>query len=352
MKRIITIIFVGGVILAGTAFQLKRNHEKINQVKTSSGISNVVNVNVIKVAEKVTGNELNFIGTLYPRTELDISAQAQGQITSLEIRLGEYKSKGALIATIDNELKQLALDNAKLNEAKLKRNYERIQNLYKGGSATEQQLDDARIAFESAGIQLQQTEKQLADATVKAPFDGIVTQKFVEKGSFINQGNPIVSLIDISKLKVKANVSESNIYQIKRGNKAIVSADVYPGLEFPGKVTFVSDRGDESHNYPVEIEIPNSTKHPLKAGTIVSVNVEIPGAAKALFIPREALVGSTMNASVYLAENNVAKLRSITVKDNSGADLQVLSGLAAGDEVIVTGQINLVDGSNLNVVEN
>lgn len=352
MKRIITIIVVSVAIITGITFQLKRNHEKINKVKPNSGITNVVNVNVAKVSEKGTGNELTLTGTLFPVTELNISAQAQGQITSLNIDLGEYKNKGAVIATIDNELKQLAFENAKLNEARLKRNFERIENLYKGGSATEQQLDDARNAYESAKIQLEQSEKQLSDATIEAPFSGVITQKYVEKGSFINPGSPIASIIDISKLKVKINVSESNIYQIQKGNNAIVTTDVYPGTEFLGHVTFVSDRGDESHNYAMEVEITNSTQHPLKAGTFANVKINTSGADKALFIPREALIGSTNDASVYLAENNVARLRKITVKNTNGNYLQVLSGLTLGDEIIVTGQINLVDGKEINIVRN
>ncbi|MBL4561381.1 MAG: efflux RND transporter periplasmic adaptor subunit [Labilibaculum sp.] len=352
MKRIITIIVVGAIIILGITIQLKRNHEKINKARPNSGISNVVNVNVAKVTEKGTGNELNLTGTLYPIIELNISAQAQGQITSLDIELGEHKYKGALIATIDNRLKQLAFDDAKLNESKLKRNLERIHNLYNGGSATEQQLDDARNAYESAKIQLEQAKKQLSDATIEAPFSGVIMQKFVEKGSFINLGSPIASIINISKLKVKINASESNIYKIKTGNQAIVTTDVYHGTEFSGYVTFVSDRGDESHNYAMEVEIPNNKQHPLKAGTFVNVKIKVPGTAKALFIPREALVGSTQDASVYIAKNGKAILKKITVKNNAGSDLQILSGLTEGDEIIVTGQINLVDGKEINVVEN
>ena len=351
MKRIITIIIVGAVIIGGIAFQLKKNHEKINKTRPNSGISNVVNVNVAKVSKKGTESELNLTGTLYPIAELNIAAQAQGQITSLNIELGAYKNKGAVIATIDNELRQLALESAKLSASTIKKNLERIQNLYNGGSATEQQLDDMRNAYESVKIQLKQAEKQVADATIEAPFSGVITQKYVEKGSFINPGSPIASLIDISKLKVKVNVSESNIYQIVKGDQAIVTTDVYPGTEFSGLVSFVSDKGDDSHNYAMEVEIPNNSEHPLKAGTFVNVKIEIPGAKKALFIPREALVGSTQDAGVYVSKNGKAILKKITVKNNAGTDLEVMSGLAEGDEIIVTGQINLVDGTEINIVE-
>lgn len=352
MKRTTGIVVIVILIIVGVVIQLRKSHDKINKSKSNSGISSVVNVNVEKVIEKETDNLLDLTGTLYPAMELDIAAQAQGQVTSLDIELGEYKTKGAIIATIDNKLKQLALENAELNESNLKRNLERTQNLYNGGSATEQQLDEIRNAYESAKIQLEQAEKQLADATIEAPFDGIIMQKFVEKGSFINPGSPVANIIDISRLKVKINISEANIYMIKRGDQTTVSTEIYPGTEFSGHVTFVADKGNESHNYPVEVEIPNSKEHPLKAGTFVNVKIKVPGDAQALFIPREAIVGSTQDASVYIAENGKARLKKITVKNNVGTDLQVVSGLTSGETVIVTGQINLVDGKEINIVEN
>lgn len=350
MKRIVWIIVIVALVV-WSVVRLKGNHDKINKAKPNSGISSVVNVNVSRITERETGHILDLMGILYPITELNIAAQAQGQITSLNIKLGQYMIKGSIIAAIDNELKQLAVKNAWINGPKLKRDLERFQNLYNGGTVTEQQLEDAANAYESAKIQLEQAEKQLADATIEAPFSGVITQKFVEKGSFVNLGSPVASIIDISKLKVKINVSESNIYQIKTGDQAIVTTEIYPGTEFSGLVTFVSDRGDESHNYPMEVKITNNKKHPLKAGTFVNVKIKVPGAAKALFIPREALVGSIQDASVYVAENGKARLKKITVKNNVGADLQVLSGLTEGDSIIVTGQINLEDGKEINVVE-
>ena len=126
MKRIIGIIVVAVIVIAGIVYQLRKNHDKINKTVSSSGISNVVNVNVTKVIEKASRNELNLTGTLYPLTELDIASEAQGQITSLDIELGQIIFKGNVIAVIDNELKQLAVRNAKLNESKLKRDLDRF----------------------------------------------------------------------------------------------------------------------------------------------------------------------------------------------------------------------------------
>ena len=350
MKRIISII-IGIVILVAVGFRLKANHEAINKPKSSSGITMDVSVNVAEVEEKTSGHTLSLTGILSPATELNISAQSQGQITSLNAELGQNKQKGAVIATIDNKLKLLAVQTSKVSEAKLKRDLGRYENLFKGGSVTEQQLDDARNAYSNAKIQLDQTEKQLDDATVIAPISGVITQKQVERGTYINIGNPIVSIVDISRLKIKLNVSETNVYQLKNGDKAKVTTEVYPGNSFDGHISFISSKGDETHNYPVEIEMPNSAKYPLKAGTFVNVEITVPGKAKSLYILREALQGSSQDARVYVAENGKAVLKKIVVLSGNDQYLQVLSGLNKGEKVVITGQINLSEGKGLRIVE-
>jgi RND family efflux transporter MFP subunit len=350
MKRIIWII-VAVIILIAAVLRLKTNHDKINKSNANIGISSVVNVNIASVEEKDVRRFLSLTGSLYPESQLNLAAQTQGQITSLNFELGQNKLKGEVIATIDSKLKQLAVDNADINLLKLKRDFERIQNLYSGGSSTEQQLDEARTAYESAKIQLEQAKKQLFDTSVIVPFNCVITEKFVEKGDYINPGSPIATLISITKLKIKINASEANVYQLQKGDKVVVTTEIYPETEYSGIITFVSDKGDESHNYPVEAEIINSKEKPLKAGTFVKVKINDFSSEKGLFIPRETLVGSSQDASVYVVENGKAYIRKITVLSDAGDYLQVLSGLVKGEKIVASGQINLVDGKAINIVE-
>jgi membrane fusion protein, multidrug efflux system len=351
MKRTIGIIILL-LLVAGVVIQLRSGYRKINKAGTLSGKSNIVYVTVAPVEENETNILLHLTGTLYPVKELDLAAQAQGQITFLDAEPGAYKTEGSTIAIIDNDLRQLAVHSAEINDAKLKRDLERSQNLYNGGTLTRQQFEDAKDAYDYAKIQLDQARKQLADATVIAPFHGVITEKYVEQGAYINPGNPIISLENLSILKIKINVSEATIYKLKTGNEATVSTEIYPGQEFQAKVTYVGSAGDASHNYPLELEFANSDQYPLKAGTFVNVSLDLPGQSRALSIPREALVGSTQNASVYVAENGKAILRKITVQSNAGDDLQVISGLNKGEQVIVSGQINLTDGMGIIITEN
>jgi membrane fusion protein, multidrug efflux system len=349
MKKIITIA-VALAILALIILRLSTNYKKVNASKDVSTDLAYVSVNVSPVLKMSIKDSLRLTGYMEAYSEVDIAAEAQGTITSLNAALGQEKSKGSILATIDDKLKKLAVQTATISIAKLKKDLERYNNLYKGGTATEQQLNDAQNLYDNAEIQLEQAEKQLSDATIKSPISGVITKKQVEEGEYINIGSPIVTIVDISRLKIKLNVSEANVYQLILNDKATITTDVYPGVTFEGNISFISSQGDDSHNYPVEIVIQNNSKYPLKSGTFANVMIKLPLAAKAAYIPRESLLGSITDAEVYVAENNKAILKKIVVGNGNDKYIKVISGLKEGEEVIVNGQINLSENKAIKIV--
>jgi membrane fusion protein, multidrug efflux system len=350
MKKII-IIVITFALLAFIVFRLSINYKKINANKNVNTDLTSVSVNVSSVSKMAIDNSLQLTGYMEANSEINIAAEAQGTITSLNAELGQEKSKGSIIATIDDKLKKLAVQTASISVAKLKKDLERYKNLYQGGTITEQQLNEAQNSYNNSKIQLEQAEKQLSDATIKSPISGIVIKKLIEKGEYVNIGAPIATIVDISKLKIKLNVSEANVYQLKLNNKAIITTDVYPEVTFEGNISFISSQGDDSHNYPVEIVIPNNSKYPLKSGTFANVLIKLPVAAEALYIPRESLLGSITDAEVYVAENNKAIRKKIVVGSGNDKYIKVISGLKEGEEVIVNGQINLSDNKAIKIVK-
>lgn len=349
MKNRIISIIVLVLVLVGAFFGLKKSHEKINAGKTNL-ISSEIVVSVAEVGETSTGTTLSLTGTLHPYTEVLVSAQTAGQITSLNAELGQSKSKGSVIATIDNRIKELTVQTSQLNADKQKRDLARYESLFQGGTITQQQMDDAKMANLNAQLQLEQAKKQLDDATITAPISGIITEKSVERGAFVNMGSPVVRLLDISRLKIRMNVSESNVYKLSTGDKAEVVCEAFPDKTFAGKISYVASKGDDSHNYPVEVVISNNGK--LKAGTFANVTINLPGKGSALSIPREALLGSTKNAKVYVVKDGKAQTRDITVIGGNEKVLFITNGLAKGEQVVTAGQINLIDGISVSIAPN
>src|SRR3989339_1858881 len=137
MKKII-IIVIALAVVALVAFRLSINYKKINASKDVSTDLAYVSVNVSPVLKMSITDSLQLTGYMEAYSEVDIAAEAQGTITSMNAALGQEKSKGNIIATIDDKLKKLAVQTASISVAKLKKDLERYNNLYKGGTVTEQ----------------------------------------------------------------------------------------------------------------------------------------------------------------------------------------------------------------------
>jgi RND family efflux transporter MFP subunit len=351
MKRIITIVVIIAII-GLVAFRLVSNKKVIDEKnKMPDNTEVTVAVNVSQVQSRTSERNLSMVGTVAANQVIDIKAEVQGKLLSLTAALGNQVKKGQVIGRIDNELQSLAVANAEQQLADARQNLERYKNLFEGGAATQAQYDQYKLAYENAENRLEQARKQLSNAVVKSPISGQITQKSVEAGAFVNIGTSIVTVVDVSELKVQLSVAENDVYALKEGDPVQITATVFPGVTYEGKITFISPRGDDAHNYPVEISFKNQTKNTLKAGTYVNVAFNRKSQVPALQIPREALVGSVRNAQVYVVnQNNIAQLRKITVGGDNGAYLEVQEGLQEGERVVTTGQINLVDSTQVSII--
>jgi len=356
MKKTITVLVLIA-ILAAIILRLASNHKSLNMKKpgegqaskaTTSGIA----VNVCDVKKMTVVDTLKLTGVLNPWREISIAAETQGKITELHVEAGQTKKQGELLARIDDKLKQFAVENSRISVDKMNKDFERTENLFKGGAATQQQVDDAKNSLENAKIELGQNQKMLDQTVITAPFSGAITEKKAEEGEYINTGGDIATIVDISMLKVKLNVSETNVYRLKTGMRAGISAEAYPGIIFEGKITFISEKGDDAHNYAVEITMKNNSRYYLKAGTFVNADIILSGDRDRLYIPRTALQGSSKAASVYVVENNMAILKNITIESSEGNYLMVKSGLSEGDKVVIAGQINLESGKQVTIINN
>ncbi len=351
MKKIIIIAVVLVLVVIAVIRLTTVRSENISQ-NTAVYSVDEVSVSIADIQVNNASFTLEYTGTLYPVKEFDIPAETAGKLKTLNIELGQRISAGSVVATIDDNLKKISYDKAKIDADKLKKDFERTSNLFKNGTSSEQELDNSRLSYESAKNKLEETEKQLSYTKVISSNSGIITKKNVELGAYVNSGTILASAVDISKLKVKLYVSEASVYYLKTGDKVKITTNVFSGKEFEGKISYISPSADASHNYLIEIELNNSNENPLKAGTFVNVSINISSNKNAMYIPREALQGSIKNAQVYVAENGKAILKNIVIGNTNNQLLEVLSGLNETDKVIVSGQVNLADGKAIKIIKN
>ncbi|WP_018344690.1 efflux RND transporter periplasmic adaptor subunit [Cytophaga aurantiaca] len=352
MKKI---LIIGGILalVALVTFKLVSNKKKINESKQIVDRSKIpVSVAVAAVEEKSLGSSFNLPASLAPIEESKIAVNVAGKITRLSIENGSHVSKGQIIGTIDSQLKQLNLEAIELSEAKLKRDYERTKELYEGKAATETNMIDAKYAYDNKRIEADQIRKQISDGNIVAPFSGIISSKSLNVGEFANIGTVIATIVNIQKLKGVVYVNEKDAYRLKLGQSVSVSTEVFPGNVFKGKISFISPKGDASHNYLVEVLIENNGKNILKAGTYVMVAFNFESNTTAIQIPKIALAEGLKNPYVYVVTGNKVAVRKIVTGRESGEYVEVVNGLQVGEQIVINGQINLFDGSIISIVGN
>lgn len=346
-KRIITIIAVAIALVALSVMKLKSNKKQVEDKLYIHDTEAAVLVDVDKPSFHSFENSFSFLGTFDPFRQNIIGSDGAGKVIRLGFQEGDKVSEGQFLAKLDDEMLNIQLENAEIGVEGQRNDDARNSHLVKENVVTGVQSEKTKLALKSAETQVKQIKKQLKNATLTAPFSGVVTKKMIDLGSVISAGTPILELTDISSLKLNVSVPERDILKFKEGQQVTVNVDVYGNKAFTGKISNIGIKADASHNFKVEILIKNNPGSPIMAGMYGSVKLGNSKTITALSIPRKALVGSSKQPKVYVVRNGKAKLIPFTAGTSDGDFIEVIDGIGKNDIVIVKGQINIQNNTNV-----
>ncbi|MFD1820532.1 RND family efflux transporter, MFP subunit [Pseudarcicella hirudinis] len=350
MKKTFIVTTLIVAIVGVMTFTLYSNKNKIEARKKVIDRTLVpVSVSTSQVQFLPYDGKVSLPATLELANEATISIGIQGKIQKLGIEIGSRVTKGQIVGALDSRLKQLNLQANELTLSKLEKDFQRNNDLYKGNAGTELSVTNSKYDFENTRLQIEQIKQQIADGNIIAPISGVVTSRKLVAGEFVSPGTVIATVVDDNHLKAIVFVNEKDVYKLKPGQAAKITADVFPEKSFTGNIKFISPAGDENHNYRVELSVSTNL---LKAGTYVLVDFNLGIKASLLQIPKIALAEGTKNPFVYVAQGDKAVLRKITVGREIGENIEIISGLQSGEEVVTSGQINLTDGSKITKTTN
>lgn len=352
MKKSYLIILAVIAIIAVMGITLANNKKKIDESKKIVDRSKIaIPVSVEGAFVGPVAGSVIMPASLEPMNEADVTVSVAGKVDRLNFNLGSVVKKGQVLGSLETTQKELSLKATGLSLKKLEADYKRYKDLFEGGAATEVQFNDVKFNYENTKIQYDQIREQIADSRITAPLSGIISVKNIEAGEFANPGTSLAKIVDISTLKATVLVNEQNVYQLKKGQKVSIETDILPGKKLQGEISFISPSGDAAHNYAVEVQVKNQDVQ-LKAGTFIRVNFNLQNNANVLQIPKAALVEGTKNPYVYVVENASVKAKKVVLGREIGNNIEIVQGLQANEQVVVSGQINLVEGSLVEVVKN
>ncbi|MET1055283.1 MAG: efflux RND transporter periplasmic adaptor subunit [Pedobacter sp.] len=354
MKRgIITVVLI--IVVIGVIAWVLNSNKKKNDAQTAlvSQGGGAISVRIATVKKEPVDLDFTANGNFAPKQELNFLSENAGRVNAIYVDEGDHVKKGQVIARIDAEIintdretAQATLDNAIKDEA-------RYASSFSTGGVTQQQLDQAKLATRNARLRLQSSARRVSDANIKSPINGIVNKRYIEVGAFVNaQGTQMFELVDVSTLKLKVNVNESQVANLRVGDKVQIKSNVFPADNFSGKISFIAAKADGTLNFPIEIEVQNNHTNTIKAGMYGTAIFKFPAQAPAITIPRGAFVGSVSSNQIFVLENgNTARIRKVIAGRTINDQVEILDGLKEGETAIISGQINLVDGSPVTAIK-
>lgn len=340
MKRSlsITLIFALVIILGQSCGQQKK---KKDENTTPTGEINKVVVETVKKAE--VRDEVTFTATAEPNMSNNITPNMPTRIRKIWVEVGENVKKGQLLVQMD----AANLEQQKIQIETLKKDYERYKELYEVGGVSKQKLEQLKSQLEVSETLL----KTLVENTkLISPINGVVTARNFDAGD-IAGSMPILTIENMNPVKLKINISESYYTRIHKGMTAKVTVDALKDKKFQGKISMIYPKIDPTtHTFDIEINVPNPNIE-LLSGMFARVTLQLDTYQRAVVkdLAVQKQIGSNQKY-VFVVKDGKARYTIVELGTRIDDKYEIISGLEEGEQVVVKGNTNLLDGMKVNVV--
>ena len=338
---------INQIALALTAVMLSACNAENNKGQAAD---EAVRVEVTQVKTATSDRTSRYSGTVEEESGTLLSFAVGGTVSRVLVDEGDRVGKGQLIATLDTE--QLTHNHASAQAALAQAEdaYRRMEELHGKGSLPEIKWVDAQTALQRARASEQMARKQLADCRLYAPFSGVISKKFAEKGQNVGAGTQIAKLVAVGRMKVKISVPESEMAQISVGQKADVTIEALGGTSMQATVTEKGVAADPlSRSYDVKLSLPKADRK-LLPGMVADVALRGGNASMVCILPAHIVqIDERNNEFVWLAVGGKAVKRIVTVGGFTADGVTVTGGLADGDMVITAGAQKVSEGMRVEI---
>lgn len=345
--KILNLSVAAGLLIFGASCTSKKDNKTAS---TQPELKQAVAVKSMIVKTEPVARVIDYTASLIPFEEVHLAPSAPGRIEKINVEIGNNVAKGQVVALMD----RTNLEQARINLMKLETDYKRLDTLKKTNSISDQQFDQIRTAYDVAKTSYQFL---LDNTQLKAPFAGVISGKYFEDGEIYSGapvatvGKPaIVSIIQINQLKALVSISASYYPLVSTGMKAEVQSEIYPDMTFQGEIYRIYPTIDNAtKTFTVEVKIQNSNLK-LRPGMFSKIRLNL-GQGSAILVPNIAIVKQTGTNDMYvfLNKNNVAEKKQVKTGRLIDDRIEILEGVADGDEVIVVGQNKLENQTALTI---
>jgi membrane fusion protein (multidrug efflux system) len=320
------------------------------------------------MVERVAGHRiedrLEATGQLVARSQAAVAAQVGGQVTAIPRDEGSAAAENDIVIEIDPERRQLEAQSARAmllqadaQAAEAQRELVRMQKLHAQGVAADAKLDQVRTgvssatsARDAARAQLGMAERSLQDSSVRAPFAGLVARRYVSEGEFVQPGQKLFDLVALDPIEVEFHVPEKESSRVAQDAPVAVRVAPFPNEAFQARVTLVSPTIDPTtRTLRVKAELPNADGR-LRPGLFARADLGIAVHENVPMIPEEAILQRAGGPIAFVVvDGSRVQRRSLELGVIRDGNVEVRTGVAIGEDVVVRGASELVEGSVVSV---
>jgi len=339
-QALIAILFLAGC-------ESKEAPER-QQVGSSDPLVNI-QAEVVAVTHTSVPIRIEVTGQVTATFQAVLSSRIQGSIDTLLVREGVSVTKGQTLVQLDNRDIEADLARASADVENTKAHLERMNQLYDRDAVSKQEMENATRAFKVAEANRKAVVAQLSYTIVKAPFDGVITEKMVEAGELASPGQPLLRMENPRQLRLEAIVAERDLNALSPGDKIPVIIDALEGRVLDGAVEKILPVGDpHTHTFTVRVNVPPTPG--LKAGMFGRFHLD-KGTSMTILVPETAVIQRGEIVSVFaVGPDRTARLRWVKAGRRIDDQIEILSGLNVGESVLLNASRG-IDGASVTVVD-
>ena len=290
------------------------------------------------------------VGTVLADASATMRAEVPGQVVERHFEDGDRVKKGAALFSIEATVLEAEANEARATVVQSEAAYKRAQELVKNNLISATDYDTARANYNVAVARLESAEARLYKTVIRAPFDGFTGLRRINVGDYATIGQEMVNVVRLDPLRVDFSVPETLLARVQPGLDINVTVGAFPGRVFRGQVTAVDPQIDViGHNLEVRARLPNPGLE-LRPGLFAKVAVTLAVRPDALLVPEQAIWPIGNDKTLYVIEDGVVKRRTVKLGERKPGYVEVTSGLTAGEEIVVAGQMKLFEGAAVSTI--
>jgi RND family efflux transporter MFP subunit len=306
---------------------------------------------VSRIVQMDVPQPVKMVGTVFPLRESIVACEIEGLVEEFPVKRGDYVKKGQVLAKLKTTSLEIQLKGAKADEHLALIEYERAKELYESETISHQELDKFETKLVAQEAEVEGIEDNIGKCTITAPFDGRITEEYTEVGQWLDQGEKVVSMIQLGYVKVRVQVPEKYIQNLRVDDECKVSFPALGGMIRDGHIIHIVPQANaRARTFPVYIKLDNEDEK-IKSGMFTEATFEIGPLLSAIMILKDGVVRRGGGEFIFLVMDG--KAIEVTVKTGIAHKnlIQIMGDIKPGQDVVVRGNERLRNAQDLQITD-